>query len=72
MENKESCIDYKIVYGVETYAKLHHLSELEAFALFRKYNLTDVWRNHAFTTLAQDEDELVAYAEDYLTARQAA
>jgi hypothetical protein len=55
---------------VEAYSKKHHMKEQDTFKLIRSYNLPDVLREHTFTSCVMDEDEIVSFAEDFISARQ--
>jgi hypothetical protein len=59
-----------VVYAVEGYSRLHHISEAESLALFEKYHVTDDIRACYDTLHTQDFEETLLFAEDNLKAKQ--
>jgi hypothetical protein len=71
MTQREKGENLIIVAAVERYASMHNISVVEAFDLFKKYNLFKILRENYDTLHTQDLFEGAFFADDYI-ARQTA
>jgi hypothetical protein len=70
IETEADCVNYKLVYCVEAYARKHDMKELDVLRLFCKYKLPETMREFEDCVCYTDEDENLEYAEDYIAARE--
>jgi hypothetical protein len=59
-------LNLMLVYATEGYARRHHISENEAFNIFKQYGINNYFRKYYGTLHTQDFDEDIFFAEDLI------
>jgi hypothetical protein len=67
--SEQTCVNYKLVYCVESYARKHEMKQQDVFKLFREYKLPETMREFEDCVCCTDEDENLEFAEDYIDSR---